>query len=132
MNDISRHGGLPRTPRRRVLQSFDGLISSLSVLAPVIVVGPLPVYAPKMPYHSVITGLDLDFRNDDILEMNVAYQKICETKGVPFLSVFSALAESEIYNRSLGKGDGLHPGGEGYQALTDLIAVWPDWKRLVG
>jgi len=132
MNDIARHGGLPRTPRRRVLKSFENLITGLEVVGPLIIVGPLPVYAPKMPYHSDTTGLDLDFRNDDIQEMDDAYQDICKDQAVPYLSVFAELAESEGYNRSLGKGDGLHPGGDGYQILADMIADWPAWEKLIG
>lgn len=131
MNDIARHNGIPRTPKRRVLETFEAILSALQEVAPVISVGPLPVYAPKMPYHSVVTGLDLDFRNDDIQEMDAAYGGICRDLGIAYLPVFEDLLKSDIYGRSLEQGDGLHPGGEGYQLVADKIAVWQAWQQLI-
>ncbi len=131
MNDIARHNGIPRTPKRRVLETFETILTSLAEVAPVISVGPLPVFTPKMPYHSVVTGLDLDFRNDDIEEMDDAYGAICRDLGTSYLPVFRDLLKSDVYSRSLEQGDGLHPGGVGYQLVAEKIAGWSAWKQLI-
>jgi acyl-CoA thioesterase-1 len=131
MNDIARVQGIPRTPSRRVLNSFDLLLEGLQAIAPLIVVGPLPVCKAKMPYHSEVSGLDLDFRNDDIEKIDAVYAERCQEYSVPYLSVFSPLGESSVYNRSLEEGDGLHPGGAGYEVLARKIAEWPAWNTLI-
>jgi acyl-CoA thioesterase I len=131
MNDIARVAGIPRTPLRRVLASFTSLLDDLKDVAPLIVVGPLPVSTAKMPYHSELTGLDLDFRNDDIKNIDALYAERAGENSVPYLSVFSVLQDSPVYARSLEAGDGLHPGGEGYADLARTIAAWPAWNTLI-
>ncbi|MEH6547573.1 MAG: GDSL-type esterase/lipase family protein [Sneathiella sp.] len=131
MNDIARHQGLSRTPIRRVIQSFETLLNDLEAIAPLIVMGPFPVYTPKMPYQSEVSGLELDFRNEDIEETNTIYQGLCETHSVPYLSIFPDLMDSDLYGHSLKEGDGLHPGGDGYQLVAEKIADWPAWKTLI-
>lgn len=131
MNDIARYQGISRTPSRRVFQTFETILNDLQKVAPLIVVGPFPVYASKMPYHSELSGLDLDFRNEDIEDADFAYKDLCETHSVPYLSVFSDLLEGDLYGQSLKNGDGLHPGGSGYQLVAEKVANWSAWKTLV-
>jgi acyl-CoA thioesterase I len=131
MNDIARHQGVSRTPARRVFQSFETLLKDLKSVAPLIVIGPFPVYTPKMPYHSDLTGLDFDFRNEDIEEADTVYKGLCETHSVRYLPVFSDLLESDQYAQSLKNGDGLHPGGDGYQILAEKIDDWSAWKTFI-
>jgi lysophospholipase L1-like esterase len=130
MNDIAHHNGLPRTPARRARETYDGLLKDLKTVAPLIVVGPFPVYSEKMPYRSQVTGLEFDFRNEDIEEMDRAYQAIAAENRIPYLSVFPHLMATEEYAASLAAGDGLHPTGTGYQQIADMITDWTSWQAL--
>ncbi|USG62637.1 GDSL-type esterase/lipase family protein [Sneathiella marina] len=131
MNDLARHQGISRTPIRRVIQTFETLLNDLKPIAPLIAIGPFPVYMPSMPYHSNLTGFDLDFRNEDIEEADTVYKGLCKKNAVPYLSVFPDLMESDLYGQSLKEGDGLHPGGDGYQLLAEKISHWSAWKTFI-
>jgi len=131
MNDIARYSGIQRTPPRRVRETYGYLLRQLGEIAPLIAIGPFPALQARMPYHSEVSGLDLDFRNDDIAIADKAYQSIAGEKDVPYLSVFDDLWGSDIYAASLDQGDGLHPGGAGYQLVTEKISAWAPWQLLI-
>jgi len=128
VNDIARVGGEPRTKPEEVLSTFTQLIDVLKNQSKLIVVGPFPVYEPKMPFYSSVSDLDLDFRNNDIRDISNAYSEICESKNIPYLNLFEDLLRSGDYQNGLKLGDGLHSNAEGYQAVTDLIESWSAWK----
>ena len=131
MNDIARHNGIRRNSSRRANETYTTLLRDLAGIARLIVVGPFPVFTARMPYHSQMSGLDFDFRNDDIAVADQAYQSIAEEMGIPYLSLFNELRQSDLYAGSLSQGDGLHPGGAGYQLIADKIGAWAPWQKLI-
>jgi acyl-CoA thioesterase-1 len=128
VNDIARVDGEPRTKPEEVLDTFMHLLDTLNDLSKLIVVGPFPVYEPKMPFYSAVSDLQLDFQNNDIREISKAYNEICESKAIPYLNLFEDLLRSDEYQNGLKLGDGLHSNAEGYQAVADLVENWAAWN----
>ena len=128
VNDIARVEGEPRTKPEDVLVTFKHLLDVLNDLSKLIVVGPFPVYEPKMPFYSTVSDLYLDFQNNDIREISKAYCEICESKAIPYLNLFEDLLRSDRYLKGLQLGDGLHSNAEGYQAIADLVENWAAWN----
>lgn len=131
MNDIARVDGQSRTPMRRLQEAYVGLLQELKEIAPLIAIGPFPTLTARMPYHSEMTGLDLDFRNDDIAKVDEVYKTLAAENDVPYLAVFKGLRASDAYAASLDQNDSLHPNGAGYQLVAEKIAAWEPWQQLV-
>ena len=128
VNDIAKINGKPRTSRNSVLNTFTHLVNELNELCKLIVIGPFPVYEPKMPFYSAVSDLYLDFQNGDINKISNAYADICGAKDIPYLNLFDELASNDNYLNGLKSKDGLHSNADGYQAVTDLIDNWATWK----
>jgi lysophospholipase L1-like esterase len=60
-----------------------------------------------------------------------ALEGVASGLGVPYLAVFDALVSDRAWRRALALGDGIHPTGDGYDALADLVAAWPAWQKLL-
>ena len=132
-NDLSRfadgdYKGQPRTPRGGLARSFRALVEELRELAPVLVVGPPPIDEAQMPYR-MASGLDFDFRNDDIAAGSTLYAEICRELKLPYCDLYGMLENNPVYSRALSQGDGLHPTGIGYQAISEVIEQWGPWCK---
>lgn len=128
MNDLARIGtGAFRTPQRRTLEDFTKLLEELADLAPLLVVGPFPVFEPKMPYHSTVSGMTFDFRNRDIEETAAHYAEICVAREVPYLNLFSTLSHAPDYMKGLESNDGLYSNGAGYELTAAVVSKWCAW-----
>ncbi len=131
MNDLARIGtGAFRTPQRRTLEDFTRLVEDLAALAALLVVGPFPVCEAKMPFHSAVSGMKFNFRNQDIEEAAANYAEICAARQVPYLNLFSDLSASQDYISGLEANDGLHSNGAGYQAVAETVNSWNAWQRV--
>jgi len=127
VNDIARVDGDPRAKPEDVMSTFVQLVNALNDLSKLFVVGPFPVYEPKMPFYSTVSDLNLDFQNNDIREISKAYNEICESKAIPYLNLFEDLSKNDDYQNGLKLGDGLHSNAAGYQAVADLVENWTAW-----
>lgn len=58
--------------------------------------------------------------------------QVCAGIGVPFLDVLSIALASDAWRGSASRGDGTHPGADGYAELASCIERWPAWRGLVG
>jgi len=130
-NDLACVGGIPRTPRRRLLADFAALLEALSAVAPLLVIGPFPICEARMPYLAAESGLRFEFSNADIMAVTADYRKIAAEREVPFLDLFQRLLKDPRYLPALAKGDGLHGDGAAYQTVADLVFAWPAWQRAV-
>ncbi len=129
MNDLARIGtGAFRTPQRRTLEDFTKLVEELAPLAGLLVVGPFPVCEAKMPFHSAVSGMNFNFKNQDIEEAAANYAEICAARQVPYLNLFAELSANEDYTTGLETNDGLHSNGAGYQAVAEVVQTWDAWQ----
>lgn len=132
VNDLGRiENGQLRTPERRLPIALRKMILELKQIAPVIGIGPFPVFEPKMPFHSATAGMIFNFQNEDIAHASRTYETICTELEIPYLHAHPILMKSGAYTQGLAGNDGLHPDGTGYQAVADLISQWAPWQELV-
>ncbi len=130
MNDLARIGtGAFRTPQRRTLEDFIRLVDELSGLAPLLVVGPFPVFEAKMPFHSAVSGMKFNFKNQDIKEATAHYAEICVARQVPYLDLFQTLFDTPEYMAGLEANDGLHSNAAGYRVIAERLRDWSAWRK---
>jgi acyl-CoA thioesterase I len=66
--------------------------------------------------------------NVRIADLDERFAETCRRVGVSYAAVYEPLTASEIWMTEVRTGDGAHPGGDGYQALADLVfAPWWEW-----
>jgi lysophospholipase L1-like esterase len=95
-----------------------GVLSTAAALGlPVLMVGPAPVR-------------DLA-ANQRIRALSQAFAQVCAQASVPFIGVFDTVRRSRLWLEDLRCGDGVHPSGEGHQALADVVFSrgWSAWLR---
>lgn len=67
-------------------------------------------------------------QSERILRLSSGQHALCGRHAVPFVEVAAMLGEHEGWLQELAAGDGAHPGGPGYQKLTEIIAPpWMQW-----
>jgi lysophospholipase L1-like esterase len=121
--------GQSRVPLARTLAACRALMSEAKAYLPSLFIGPAPIDDTRR-----VPGLPLDvhyqFFNAKISEINNHLTSISSEIGVPFLDVFTPLANSDEWSAIMRKGDGVHPPADGYEKLTALISVWASWRLL--
>lgn len=129
LNELARlPDGSSRCEDAETKECYTNLISELSAIAPVIVIGPPPVLHTKMPFYSAASGLSLDFRNPDIADHDETIRTICDGLNVPYVSVYPLLRKNEPYQTGLAENDGLHTNVEGYAGMASVIEDTSQWK----
>lgn len=115
----------------QILQRYQKVISELSAIANVALIGPPPVLASKMPYISQTDGVEWNIETSDIDQLDSGLQTICLETGTPYISAFKGLSECAAFIEALAANDGLHPNGPGYAAQAELICASPSWTKFV-
>ena len=67
-----------------------------------------------------------DFDNGRIAAANAAYGALCAELEIPFLDLFTPLSALDGWMGLIA--DGVHPGGVGYDRITDLVEAWAPWR----
>lgn len=124
---IGRPDGRNYTEFDRFQQQLAELLDQAQQLCPVFFVGMPPIDESKMPFS--------DFFYYYLLEQyryKEATRLACEERRIPYLDVFSAwLAQGEAWWKSRLYADGLHPNGQGYQALLQAVLSWDEFGLAV-
>lgn len=80
---------------------------------PVLVIGPPPVAEPA--------------QNARITAVDALYADVCANRGVGYVRVAASLLVDPTWMAEI-RGDGAHPGAEGYARLAELVApAWRTW-----
>lgn len=131
VNDSARLGrpdGRNYTEFGQFQQQLAELLDQAQQLCPVFFVGMPPVDESKMPFSEVFY-----YSHQEQYRYKEATRLACEGRGIPYLDVFSAwLAQEEGWWRSCLYADGLHPNGQGYQALLQAVLSWEEFDLAVG
>jgi lysophospholipase L1-like esterase len=117
VNDTTVVNGTPRVaPDRSVANLRVILARAAAMRLPVLVVGPPPV--ADRAQNRRIAALDTRMGS-------------CATQlGVPYVPVRAALAADPRWMGAIERGDGAHPGAEGYALLAELVLpAWQPWIR---
>lgn len=81
-------------------------------------------------YDVIMIGLppiDDEEQNKMIKELDIEYQALCHTLEIPYLSIFSKLANDQIWKNEVLSNDGAHPRDKGYEILANHIKNWSGW-----
>jgi acyl-CoA thioesterase-1 len=60
---------------------------------------------------------------------NIGLEKACRRLDIPFLDIRERVADWSAWHRGAMEGDGIHPGAEGYAAVSAVFAAWEPWRR---
>ena len=125
---IGRPNGRNFTEFELFQQQLADLLDQAQQLCPVFFVGMPPVNESRMPFCEIFYYSHLDqYRYKE------ATRLACEARQIPYLDVFSTwLACGEDCWKSRLYIDGLHPNGQGYQALLQDVLSWDEFELAVG
>ncbi len=131
VNDLARIRNAP--PRLSLDDAAAILVKALPLIqavAPLVVLGPTPVHAAKMPMVVGPKRVTVELRNDDIARANKRYRAVCVDSGVAYLDLFDILRADSAYRNGLNANDGLHPDAAGYRAMAAHIFPSREWRQL--
>lgn len=121
--------GQPRVPLPRTLAAGHALMSEAKAYLPSLFVGPAPVddtrRVPGLP-----PTVHYQFFNEKIGQVNRNLAQIAADVQVPFLDVFTPLADDNEWRTLMLQGDGVHPPARGYDKLAAMISDWSAWRSL--
>jgi acyl-CoA thioesterase I len=115
VNDAVIEDGQMRVVREETMRNTDKILYYAPQWAPCIFIGPPP-------------GADQEL-NERVGFLSAAMQSHCEAAGVGYFDPFPELLKSSAWMAGVIAGDGVHPDGDGYAVLAELIDQWPDWRR---
>jgi lysophospholipase L1-like esterase len=105
-------------PCAQTLSNARAIFSAAAAYAPALMIGPAP-----------IAEADVNAR---VQELIPALGAACQELRVPFLDVFDRLRSSSAWMQEITRGDGAHPGRQGYEAFTALVNDWTGWQASLG
>lgn len=117
-----------RVPPEESLENARAIVSEARAWRPVLWIGPAPVDLSFQPF-SPAPGISYSFDNDRDRDLDRAYSELAAGLEVPYLSVFGSLSADRRWAEALVAGDGVHPSGQGYAALAELVGDWSAWRR---
>jgi acyl-CoA thioesterase I len=127
VNDVVEEGlGQPRVAAEDGERTARAILSEAKAWMPTLMIGPAPVDESKMPMTVGLVHRDL--RNARIAAISRRLARIAAEVGVPYLDVYSLLAEDPSFARALVAGDGVHPDASGYAILAATIGAWLGWR----
>jgi lysophospholipase L1-like esterase len=117
VNDTTDEGGGTRVPPDRSLSNLEAIVEEATASGlPVLVVGPPPIADPR--------------QNRRIARLDERLRECAARLGAPYVPVFAALLRDPIWMDEVARGDGAHPGAEGYTRLAELVRpTWRSWIR---
>ena len=115
-NDCAKgDDGRSRLPQSDRLKNARAILVAAPKLWPTLFVGPLPI-------------ADDPVANKRIADLSRQIGVFARAHKVAYLDVFTAMHASETWQAACAKGDGVHPGSEGYQLVADMVDGWEAWQ----
>lgn len=102
--------GKPRVSNQDSVEALKILVGKTRSHFKMLMIGLPPVYDPQ--------------RNSRVKRLNALYRELCQKSRVPFVDIYSTLAEDVQYKRELVKSGKVLPAQTGYEKIFDLI--WND------
>ena len=103
------------------------ILAEASSWKPTLMIGPTPIDEAKMPTRFGTVPRDL--KNARIAKMSRILEGIAAEVSVPYLDLYTPLADDTAFARSLAAGDGVHPTADGYAIMAARIGAWSGWRR---
>lgn len=119
--------GNVRVPPAQSAANARAILTEAKSWKPTLWVGPAPVNRAGQRVAPG-PGVQYDFANPRIAELDTLYASLAGEIGVPYLSVFPRMIDDPAWHVALGKGDGVHAIGAGYGIIAGHVARWDSWK----
>ena len=118
INDcVSAPEGSVRVPEAISIANTRQILITARAWLPTLMIGPPPTSDPQL--------------NERVENLSLHIAALCGSLSVPFLSPWSTLKASKIWQEELSNGDGAHPNAAGYRILADLINNWSPWRSWI-
>ena len=115
-NDCAKgDDGRARLPQNERLKNARAILVAAPKVFPTLFVGPLPIVGDETA-------------NKRIADLSRQIGVFAKTHGVPYLDVYTELADSEAWQAECKAGDGVHPGAAGYQLIANKVTAWDAWQ----
>ena len=109
------------------LANARAILTEAKAWKPVLWVGPAPVNKAGQRV-SPGPGVQYDFANRRIAELDGLYASLAREIDVPYLSVYPKLIDEPAWHAAIGKSDGVHAIGAGYGIIAGHVAQWDAWR----
>ena len=128
VNDMVEEPGLGvSVPQDEALAIARATMAEASAWKPTLWVGPGPADMAQQPF-SPGPGISYSFDNERTAALSAGYGAIAQELGIPYLDLFTPLSSSDRWAAALEEGDGIHPAGDGYALLAELVGTWRAWR----
>ena len=108
------------------------LIAEAKAWKPTLWISPVPTPDLRQPFHPT-PDIFYSFSTTRCADYNAAYKAIAAELDVPYLDVFSILADDDRWAAiQQNDGDGVHPPSTGYDMIAALIEDWDAWQGWFG
>jgi len=107
--------GRARLPQSDRLKNARAILVAAPKVWPTLFVGPLPI-------------ADDPIANKRIADLSRQIGVFARAHKVEYLDLFSDLHENPVWQEECAKGDGVHPGAEGYKMIAEKIENWQAWQ----
>lgn len=134
LNELARYAyqdNHERFDRNSIAAAYSALITLLSELAPVLIIGPTPILPERMPFFSQLNQTWFTFENEDIAWLDRTLGDICSSTKSVYIPVFNSLLAGGEYMQGLAALDGLHSNYRGYTELWRLISGHESWRKFI-
>ena len=121
-------GDLRRVPLRKTLALASAMAEAARDFANLLWVGPFPIDESRMPY-SAAGGRMMDFRNSRVEKLNRELAALAGDLSIPYVDLFSPLSAAADWPPVFSSADGLHPHGQGYQRIAEIISSFQGWRN---
>ncbi len=116
-----------RVPMEKSIANARNILHDAKNWKKVLWIGPPPVAEDKQPF-TLPSGQAFTFSNERGKLLSEAYKKEAAMLDIPYLDIFETLERLDIWKHAQEAKDGIHPLGEGYEVLTDLVSEWVAWR----
>lgn len=111
--------GRAHLPQNDRLKNARSIIVDAPKAWPTIMVGPLPIVNDAKA-------------NKRITDLSRQAGALARAHRVPYLDVFSAIKDDELWKAECAAGDGVHPNAGGYALVADMVSKWDEWQKRIG
>jgi lysophospholipase L1-like esterase len=114
VNDTVIENNTQRVNKETSIENAKLMLSQASKSYKTLMIGPPPIDNPE--------------QNIRIQTLDQAFQSVCKTLSIPYLSVINQLLAEPIWLKEVSSNDGAHPKSKGYSFLAHLIKSWEQWR----
>lgn len=129
VNDsVEQADGTIRVPLDESIETARAMVIEAKAWKPTLWISPVPTPDLRQPFRPS-PELFYTFSTTRCADYNAAYKELAAELDVPYLDIFSALANDDRWAAiQQNDGDGVHPPSAGYDLIAGLVDGWDAWQ----